>query len=94
MSISSEGWDWDISKFETVEKKKFYRMLVTKDADTAELLFSIYSVAVEKNQTFLGKMLSKNDEGKNATLSYKKNIAGIIVTRFDSFPCGSLWKII
>jgi len=85
-SISREGWDWDISKFETVEKKKFYRIRVTKDEDTAELLFSIYSVAVEKNQTILGKMLSKNDEDKNATLSYKKNIAGILVTRFNPTP--------
>ena len=50
VSISSEGWDWDISKFKTFEKKKFYRMLVTKEADTAELLFSIYSVSKEKTK--------------------------------------------
>lgn len=85
-SISSAGWDWDFSKYQTVEKRKAYRMMVARETDTAELLFSIYRVSKEKNLTFLGELMSKNDEGKNATLDSKTNISGIIAANLDSLP--------
>jgi hypothetical protein len=85
-SFSSEGWDWDFSKYETVEKRKAYSMTITGGADTAELLFSIYRISNEKNLTFLGELMSKNDEGKNLTLAYKINVSGIGVTSYDSLP--------
>jgi hypothetical protein len=84
--ISSEGWDWDFSKYETIEKRKAYRMLVAKEADTTELLFSAYRVSKEKNLTFLGDLMSKNDEGKNQVLAFKLNISGIMATPYDSIP--------
>ncbi len=87
VSISSEGWDWDISKFKTVEKKKFYRMAIGTGQDTIELEFYIRSVSTEKKQTFLGKMVSKNDEGKDATLGYQKNVEGVVFTAPDSTFC-------
>lgn len=85
-TITSEGWDWDFSKYETVEKRKAYRMLVVKEADTAELLFSVYRVSKEKNLTFFGELMSKNDEGKYQVLAYKLNISGIMTTPYNSIP--------
>jgi len=81
-----QGWDWDFSKYETVEKRKAYDMLVASESDTAELLFSIYRISHEKNLTFFGELMSKDDEGKNATLGYKTDISGIISTGNDSLP--------
>ena len=62
--ISSEGWDWDFSKYETIEKAKVYRMMVSTEKDTSEMLFSIYKRSNEKNLTVFGELMSKNDEGK------------------------------
>ncbi|MBN8787877.1 MAG: hypothetical protein J0I84_12360 [Terrimonas sp.] len=76
----SGGWDWDISRYETVEKRKAYRMIVVAETDSTEMLFSIYRISQEKNLTFLGELLSKNDEGKNVTLGFKTNISGILAT--------------
>ncbi len=85
---SYSGYDgWDISKYETFEKTKFYRAFLGKEMDTIEIQFYIHSVSNEKRQTMLGKMLSKNDEfaeSKDATLGYKKNIEGILVTNVES----------
>ena len=81
-----QGWDWDFSKYETVEKRKAYNMLVASESDTAELLFSIYRISHEKNLTFFGELMSKDDDGKNATLGYKTNISGIISPGNDSLP--------
>jgi hypothetical protein len=61
-------------------------MLVTSESDTSELLFSIYRISQEKNLTFLGELMSKNDEGKNLTLGDKTNVSGIVVTNYDSLP--------
>ena len=82
----SGGWDWDFSKYQTVQERKAYRMLVTGESDTTELLFSIYSISKEKNLTFFGELMSKNDEGKNLTLGYKIDISGIGTTNYDSLP--------
>lgn len=83
---TSEGWDWDFSKYESIEKRKAYNMYVARESDTAELLFSIYTISKEKNLTFFGELMSKNDEGKNQTLGYKINISGIGTTSYDSLP--------
>ena len=83
---TSEGWDWDFSKYETVQKRKAYSMAVAGESDTAELLFSVYSISKEKNLTFFGELMSKNDEGKNLTLGYKIIISGIGTTNYDSLP--------
>lgn len=85
-SYSSEGRDWDFSKYETVEKRKAYSMIVTGGSETAELLFSIYRVSNEKKLSFFGELVSKNDEGKNQTLAYKTTISGIGATSYDSLP--------
>ena len=82
--ISGEGIDIDLSKFMTIEKRKFYKLQLATNADTIEAVFSISSVSIEKRQTFLGKMLSKNDEGKDMLLSYNRNVKGIIKTGIDS----------
>jgi hypothetical protein len=78
--ISSEGWDWDISKYETLEKRKAYRMIVAASTDTTEMLFSIYRISKEKRLTIFGDLISSNDEGKNITLNFKTNISGILIT--------------
>jgi hypothetical protein len=81
-----QGWDWDFSKYQTVEKRKAYTMLVASESDTAELVFSIYRISHEKNLTFFGELMSKDDEGKNATLGYKTDVSGIISTGNDGLP--------
>jgi hypothetical protein len=79
VSISSDD-GLDISKYQTVEKKKFYRMVLGREQDITEMQFYIHSVSEERKQTVLGRMLSKNNEGTGATLNYQKNIEGIILT--------------
>jgi len=85
-TITSDGWDWDFSKYQAVERRKAYRMLVANGSDTSEMLFSIYTVSHDKQLTFFGEMMSKDDEGKNQTLSYKKDVSGIISSDIDSLP--------
>ena len=84
--ITSESWDWDFSKYKMVEKKKAFRMLVTNDTDTAELIFSIYTISHNKELSFFGEMMSKDDQGKNMTVGYKQTTSGILDTGIDSVP--------
>ncbi|MEO6844996.1 MAG: hypothetical protein ABI184_07480 [Ginsengibacter sp.] len=77
-SIGYSDAGWDISKNVTVEKKKFYRMVLGRQEDTTEIQFYIHTVSAEKRQTVLGKILSNNNEGKDGILKYQKNIEGFI----------------
>jgi hypothetical protein len=85
-SYSTEGWDWDFSKYQTIEKRKAYSMSITAGADSAELLFSFYTVSNEKKLTMFGELMSKNDEGKNETLGSTIIVSGIGATTYDSLP--------
>lgn len=83
--ISRAGVHIDQSKFLIIEKTKAYKLRLATDADTTEAVFSISSISKEKRQTFLSKMLSKNNEGKDMTLSYDRDVQGIIIkTGIDS----------
>ena len=84
VSFSGEGWD--ISKYETVEKKKFYKMVLGKESDTTELQFYVQTISAGKRQTVLGSMLSKSDEGKDVIFKYQKFISGFIFTGLTSTP--------
>lgn len=75
-----EGSDWDQSKFLTIKKNRVFKLRVASKTDTTKAIFSIASESKEKRQTFLGKILSKNDEGKNEDLSFHRDIPGIIIT--------------
>ena len=86
--ISSEGTDFDQSKFMTIEKTKFYKLSLGAISDTVEAVFAIASVSHEKRQTFLGKMLSKNDEGKDEVIDENRDVPGIIKASNDSI----VWK--
>ena len=55
VEFSGEGTDFDQSKLMTVEKKKFYKLLLNTNEDTVTGIFAIASVSHEKKQTFLGK---------------------------------------
>ena len=77
--ISRAGVHIEQSKFLIIEKAKAYKLRVASDTDTTEAVFSISSISREKRQTFLSKMLSKNNEGKDMTLSYDRDIKGIII---------------
>ena len=83
--ISGSGTGMDIGKFVTIKKTKFY-MLSPEYCYQVQLnaIFGIASVSHEKKQSFLGKMLSKDDEGKNAVLDYNRNVPGIIRSGNDS----------
>ncbi len=82
--ISGSGTGMDIGKFVTIKKTKFYMLSLGTASSTVNAIFGIASVSHEKKQTFLGKMLSKDDEGKNAVLDYNRNVPGIIRSGNDS----------
>lgn len=79
------GWDWDFSKYETVEKAKAFRTIVAKETDTAQLLFSIYRISKEKNPTFFGELISGGN-APGGIIGYKTIISGIIATSYDTVP--------
>ena len=82
IEISSEetgaGIDFDHSKSLKVEKTKAYRLSLASNEDTIRSVFLISSISNERKQTFLGKLLSKNDEGKHVVLSYNRDVLGMI----------------
>ncbi len=83
--ISSAGVHIEQSKFLIIEKTKSYKLQLATNTDTTEAAFSISSISKEKRQTFMSKMLSKNNEGKDMTLSYDRDVQGIIIkTGIDS----------
>ena len=74
------GSDLDQMKFLTIKKNKVYKLLLASKSDTTKAIFSIASESKEKTQTFLGKILSKKDEDKGETLSYNRDVPGVIIT--------------
>ena len=80
MEFSGQGADVDFSKFMTIEKKKSYKLLLNTTEDTVTAIFDIASISHEKKQTFLGMILSKNNEGKDLVLDYNRDVPGIIKT--------------
>ncbi|HNP21334.1 MAG TPA: hypothetical protein PKM63_09545 [Panacibacter sp.] len=81
---STDGTDFDQSKYLTIKKSKFYKLSLSKENANADAVFAIASESQEKRQTLFGKLLSKNDEGKDEVLNYKRDIPGIIQTENDS----------
>ena len=81
---SGRGTGLDAGKFLTIEKTKFYKLALDNGSNKAEAVFGIASVSHEKRQSFLSKMMSKNDDDKNAVLDYKRNVPGIIRSGNDS----------
>jgi hypothetical protein len=84
MELSSEGMAFDHSKYRMIEKLKYYKLILGNSKENTEAVFSIFSTSHEKKQTFLGKVLSKDDEGKDEILSYSRNIDGWISGMKDS----------
>jgi hypothetical protein len=82
--FSGEGTDVDFAKFVTIKKSKVYKLSLAATSDTIEALFTIASVSHEKKQTFLGKMLSKNDEGKEQVFDYNRDVPGTITSGHDT----------
>ncbi len=70
----------DQSKYMTIQKTQWYKLLLASDPGTTSALFAIASVSKEKKQTFFSKVLSKNDDGKNEVLSYSRDVPGLIST--------------
>ncbi|MEP6464869.1 MAG: hypothetical protein ABJB05_01125 [Parafilimonas sp.] len=82
--FGSGSSDFDQSKYMTIEKKKFYQLSLGATSGATKATFAIASVSHEKRQTVLGKIMSKDDEGKNEDLSYKRDIYGVIIKESDS----------
>lgn len=78
--------DMDQSKYMTIQKIKWYQLLLASDSGTTNVTFAIASVSKEKRQTFLGKMLSRNDEGKDQVLNYYRDVPGLISVNDNSAP--------
>ena len=72
----SDGFDH--SKFMTIKKNRVYKLQAGTDENSTEALFAVANKSNQKRQTFLGKVLSKNDEGKNEVLSDTTTIYGTI----------------
>jgi len=72
----SDGFDH--SKFMTIRKSRLYKLQAGTDENSTEALFAVANKSNQKRQTFLGKVLSKNDEGKNEVLSDSTTISGTI----------------
>ena len=72
----SDGFDQ--SKYMTIKKSRLYKLQSGTDENSTEALFTIANESNQKRQTFLGKVLSKNDEGKNEVLSDTTTISGTI----------------
>lgn len=78
-NIEFSGSDgFDQSKYMTIKKSKLYKLESGTDENSTQALFAITHESKEKRQTFLGKVLSKNDEGKDKVLSSKSTIYGTI----------------
>jgi len=69
----SDGFDH--SKFMTIRKSRLYKLQAGTDENSTEALFAVANKSNQKRQTFLGKVLSKNDEGKNEVLSDSTTIS-------------------
>ena len=84
--ISSEGVDFDQSKYLSILKTKNYKIQLATLTDTTNAVFAISSVSKEKRQTLFGKMISKNDEGKDEVLNYTRDVTGVIITNANEKP--------
>jgi hypothetical protein len=62
----------------TIKKSRLYKLQAGTDENSTDGLFAVADEAKQKRQTFLGKVLSKNDEGKNEVLSDTTTISGTI----------------
>ena len=83
---TGKGADIDMSKKVSIQKTKFFRLLLSNGEDSSDALFSLLTISKEKKQTILGKVLSKKDEGKDQVLSYSSFINGIITTNDNTNP--------
>jgi hypothetical protein len=72
----SDGFDQ--SKYMTIKKSRVYKLQAGTDENSTAALFVVTNESKQKRQTFLGKVMSKNDEGKNEVLSSKSAIYGTI----------------
>ncbi len=68
----------DQSKYMTIKKSRLYKLQSGTNENSTEALFAIADVSKEKRETFLGKILSKNNEGKDEVISSTSNIYGTI----------------
>ena len=72
----SDGFDQ--SKYMTIKKSRVYKLQAGTDENSTAALFVVTNESKQKKQTFLGKVMSKNDEGKDEVLSSKSAIYGTI----------------
>ena len=72
----SEGFDQ--SKYMTIKKSRVYKLQSGTGENSTEALFAVADESKQKRQTFLGKVLSKNDEGKDEVLSSISTVYGTI----------------
>ncbi len=81
----SNGKTWfDQSKLVDKDITKFCSLVLSSSTDTANVFFSIMTYSRKQKQTALGFIFSGNNENKNNTLFYDRNITGEITTGNDS----------
>lgn len=69
---------FDQSKYMTIKKSRVYKLQMGTDENSTAALFVVTNESKEKRQTFLGKLMSKNDEDENEVLSSESNVYGTI----------------
>jgi hypothetical protein len=66
------------SKYMTITRNRVYKLQMGTDTNSTAALFVVANQSNEKRQTFLGKLMSKNDEDENEVLSSESNVYGTI----------------
>jgi hypothetical protein len=77
MEYSGSG-GLDGNKYMTITRNRVYKLRMGTDTNSTAALFVVTNESNEKRQTFLGKLMSKNEERENEVLSSESTVYGTI----------------
>jgi hypothetical protein len=84
IEISNGKTGFDQNKLIDKDITKFCSLVLSSGTNTTEVFFSIMTSSRRQKQTALGLLFSGNNENKNSTLFYDRNITGAITPGNDS----------
>ena len=94
MEYSGSG-GLDGSKYMTITRNRVYKLQMGTDTNATAALFVVTNESNEKRQTFLGKLMSKNEEEENEVLSSNSTLYGTIkrnnLATAWKFSLANLW---
>ena len=83
---NNKGAFLDVTKKVTIEKTKYYRVLLANGADTTETLCSHFSSSTEERRTVAGSILNGSKDNGPSVIGTVADINGFIITSPDSLP--------